>query len=59
VYKIFNDELDQTQIIFIDTAPIIIYIVAYPYFGPLAKEVVKATGLKYSGKIKFGNMKMC
>jgi hypothetical protein len=55
---VFTDELDQAQIIFIDIAPIIYYIAGHPQFGPLDREVVKVAGLKYSGKIKFGNMKM-
>ena len=35
-----SDELDQIDIIFIDTAPVIYYIEAHPQFGPLSKEVV-------------------
>jgi len=47
-----------SNFIFIDIAPIIYYIAVHPQFGPQSKEVVKVAGLKYSSKIKFGNMKM-
>ncbi|MBI5376711.1 MAG: type II toxin-antitoxin system VapC family toxin [Candidatus Schekmanbacteria bacterium] len=37
-----SDELDKTNTIFIDTAPVIYFIEAHYQFGPLAKEVVSA-----------------
>jgi len=37
-----SDELAQISTLFIDTAPIIYYIEAHPYFGPLVKVVVDA-----------------
>src|SRR6266498_4592648 len=36
------DELKRSNIIFIDTAPIIYYIEAHPQFGPLICEIVDA-----------------